>query len=271
MNRYLLAIFCFCTLALTSCVSSKQNDLAYFKNIDSCSTVLGKLPNEYAIKVIPDDELIISVFSTIPEATAAYNVPMVNPATRSSVSPSSQPTLQTYVVDQKGNIMFPVLGKLHVQGMSTEEISDMIRTKVSADVQDPYVKVKLSNFRVNVLGEVKKPGAMEVTKERYTVLDAIAEANDLTEFGRRDNVLLIRDENGVRTYHRLNLNDASLLTSPYYYLQQNDVVYVEPNKIRQDNSKYNQNNAFKLSVVSTIVSAASIIASLVIALTVKNN
>jgi polysaccharide export outer membrane protein len=258
-------------LALTSCVTSKQNDPAYFQNIDSCNNVLGKLPNEYAIKVIPDDELIISVFSVLPEATAAYNVPLINPASRSTISVNSQPSVQTYVVDKKGYIMFPVLGKLHVQGLSTEEISDMIRTKVAADVQDPYVKVTLSNFRVNVLGEVKRPGAIEVTKERYTVLDALADANDLTEFGRRDNVLLVRDENGVRTYHRLNLNSAAVLTSPYYYLQQNDVVYVEPNKIRQDNSKYNQNSAFKLSVVSTIVSAASIIASLVIALTVKNN
>ena len=114
---------------------------------------------------------------------------------------------------------------------------------------------------------MNKPGAIAVTKERYTILDAIADAQDLTNYGKRENILLIREEDGVATYHRLNLTDASLLTSPYFYLRQNDVIYVEPNKIITDNSKYNQYSGYKLSVISTVVGAVSVIASLVIALT----
>ena len=119
------------------------------------------------------------------------------------------------------------------------------------------------------MGEVKTPCAINVKRERYSILDALSDAGDLTEYGERDNVLLIREENGAKTYHRINLNDASILSSPYFYLKQNDVVYVEPNSIREDNSKYNQNNSYKVSVVSAIVSACSVVASLVIALTIK--
>ena len=125
------------------------------------------------------------------------------------------------------------------------------------------------NFTVNVMGEVRAPQRMVVGKERFTVLDALAAAGDLTEYGKRDNVLVIRTENGKSTYHRINLTDGSIYASPFFYLQQNDVVYVEPNKIKVDNSKYNQFAAFKLSQASTIVSVASVIASLVIALCVK--
>ena len=177
--------------------------------------------------------------------------------------------LQTYLVDKQGYINFPVLGKLKVVGKSTDEIKAMLEEQIGKDVENPYVRVQLANFKVNVLGEVNRPGSLSVTTERFSVLDALANAGDLTEYGNRANVLVIREEGGVRQYHRMNLNDAAILSSPYFYLQQNDVVYVEPNKIRQDNSKYNQNNAYKLSVISTIVSACSVVASLIIALAIK--
>ena len=119
------------------------------------------------------------------------------------------------------------------------------------------------------MGEVKNPHRIYVNSERFTLLDALSAAGDLTEYGERGNVLVIREENGQQIYHRLDLADSNIFSSPYFYLQQNDVVYVEPNQIRIDNSKYNQNNAFKLSVISTIVSTASVVASLVIALAVK--
>ena len=156
---------------------------------------------------------------------------------------------------------------MHVSGLTTRQLSDAITAEVEKSVRNPHVRVQLLNFRVNVLGEVKRPGAIAVTKERYTILDAIADAQDLTNYGKRDNILLIREEDGVATYHRIDLTDASLLTSPYFYLRQNDVIYVEPNKIITDNSKYNQYSGYKLSVISTVVGALSVVASLVIALT----
>lgn len=269
MKKISFAIFIvLLNMMVMSCSSSKDN-LAYFQNIDGKSLEQGLGSNVYGIKVVPDDELKIVITSKVPAATAPYNLPLANYASAIEVTSTSSPAIQTYVVDKNGNIMLPVIGELKVAGKSTDEITAEIKTIVEKDVNDPYVMVKLCGYRVNVLGEVKNPGAMNVTKERYSILDAIAEAGDLTEFGKRENVLLIREENGVKKYVRLNLNDVNVLESPYFYLQQNDIVYVEPNEIKVDNSKYNQNNAFKMSVVSTIVSALSVIASVVIALSVK--
>lgn len=250
-----------------SCSSAKQS-LTYFENADSVS-VAGIGSNKYGVKIVPDDELKIVVTSQVPEATAAYNLPLANYADRSKLENSSTQSLQTYVVDKKGFIVMPVLGKIHVEGKTTDEIAGYIQEQVAKDVTDPYVSVKLHTFKVNVLGEVQTPGTVEVKTERFSILDALAAANDMTEYGKRENVLLIREEDGVKKQIRLNLNDIKTLESPYFYLQQNDVVYVEPNKIKKDNSKYNQNNSYKMSVISTIVSACSVVASLIIALAVK--
>lgn len=263
--KFLLLLCLFAVVA--SCSTGKQN-MKYFSNIDS--TAINIASPEYAVKVIPDDELVITVNSLVPEATSAFNAPLANTgSSRTERQVSSQPTLQSYIVSPDGYITMPILGKVKVEGLTTRQISELISSEVSKTVKDPYVRVQLMNFRVNVLGEVNKPGAIAVTKERYSVLDALADAEDLTVYGKRESVLLIREEGDKITHVRLNLNDAALLTSPYFYLRQNDVIYVEPNKILRDNSKYSQYNGYKLSVISTIVSAASVIASLVIALTVK--
>ena len=142
----------------------------------------------------------------------------------------------------------------------------MVTSLVARDVKDPYVRVDLVNFGIDVLGEVRNPHRVVTGQQYFTLLDALAACGDLTEFGKRDRVYVIRTEDGQRTYHRLDLTDSSVFSSPYFFMRQNDVVYVEPNEIRIDNSKYNQNNAFKLSVISTIVSSVSVIASLIIAL-----
>ena len=266
--RYLAALAA--VLCLASCSSTKDNTLAYFRNIENSKN--GEMPavqGDYALRIQPDDELVITVSSSVPEATAIYNMPLSNPARRSSLTTTGQPAQQTYIVDANGDIAFPVLGRLHVADKTTAQLTSEITTEISKDVRDPYVRVELLSYGVAVMGEVKSPHRVGVTKQRYTLLDALADCGDLTEFARRDNVLVIRQENGKTTYHHLDLSDTAIFSSPYFYLQQNDVVYVTPNTIKVDNSKYNQNNAYKLSVTSTIVSAVSIIASLVIALTVK--
>lgn len=257
------------TFALASCSSGKSS-LTYFEDLKSIdSGVLNVTAN--SLKIMPDDELFITVNSLEPTATIHYNLPLVNPGQRESLggAMSATPQIQTYIVDRNGNIDFPVLGKLYVEGLTTMELTEELVKRISEDVNDPQVRVELLSFNVNVLGEVKAPGRYNTRQQRLSVLDALSLAGDLTEYGERSNVMLIREENGKISHHQLNLNDSGLLSSPYFYLQQNDVIYVEPNKIKKDNSKYNQNNAFKLSLTSTIVSAASVIASLVIALTVK--
>lgn len=254
-------------LAGNSSCSSSRSPLTYFKDVQT-ETVMTS-PAQYSPVIEPDDELYIMVTSWAPSATAAYNLPLTNPAQSETMGMSSTPRIQSYLVNPQGDIDMPQLGKIHVAGLTCEQLKDELYNKISADVEDPVIIVRLMNFKVNVAGEVQHPGPQKVGTERYSILDALTAAGDLTEYGERNNVLLIREENGQRTAHRINLNDPSVLTSPYFYLQQNDYVYVEPNKIRKDNSKYNQNNAFKVSVISTIVSACSVVASLVIALTVK--
>ena len=265
-SRILLALVVAATLL--SCNSSKDNTLVYFKDLASATS--GTLPvpeGEYRVRIQPDDELVISITSTVPEATAAYNLPMDNPATRANLRQTTQPRSQTYIVDEQGYIVLPILGRMLVMNKTLGEISDEIKAQVEKNVKDPYVRVDLVNFAVDVMGEVRAPQRVYTGRQHFTVLDALAQCGDLTEFGKRDRVYVIRTENGKRTYQRLDLNSSEVFNSPYFYLIQNDVVYVEPNQIRIDNSKYNQNNAFKLSVISTIVSSVSVIASLIIALT----
>lgn len=263
-----LLIMMIAAASLLSCTSHKDNTLAYFKDLELNTN--GNLPNpqgNYPIRIQPDDELVITITSSVPEATAAYNLPMDNPAIRGNLRQATQPRTQTYVVDDAGYIMMPVLGRVLVNGKTTAEISNEILAMVSQNVKDPHVRVDIVNFSVDVMGEVKAPQRVYSGHQHFTVLDALVQCGDLTEFGKRDRVYVIRTENNQRAYHRLDLTSSDVFNSPYFYLKQNDVIYVEPNEIRIDNSKYNQNNAFKLSVVSTIVSGVSVIASLIIALT----
>lgn len=250
---------------MSSCNSSKTT-LTYFDNRNEN----GAIPTQdIEITIIPNDELLITVTSAVPEATAVYNLPLSNPAQLATIEAYSQATQQTYIVSSTGDINFPVLGKINVEGMTTQKLTDYLTEKISADVESPYVRVELLNFKVKVMGEVMRPGAYTIRNQRYSVLDALADAGDLTPYGERSRIVLIRDEKGQRSYHNLNLNDVNIISSPYFYVRQNDIIYVEPNEVRKDNAEYNQNNAFKLSVISTIVSACSIVASLIIALVVK--
>lgn len=269
MNFKNLIIVAIAALALTGCKTATENTLSYFRNLGDSPTGVMPQGTGYEIKIVPEDELLIMVSSAVPEATAMFNQPQANYATRGVMSTQTTPRLQSYIVNKDGDITMPVIGKLNVVGKTTREIEQMIFSRVSQTVKDPFVRVELLGYYVNVMGEVKNPHRIHVDSERFTLLDALSAAGDLTEFGERGNVLVIREENGKQTYHRMNLADSNIFSSPYFYLQQNDVVYVEPNQIRIDNSKYNQNNAFKLSVISTIMGAVSIVASLIIAFAVK--
>lgn len=259
-----------CCMALISCTGAKQT-LPYFENLKDVNS--GKLGHsDFNIRIVPDDELLITVNSENPEATYQYNLPLTNPGgttiSENIKNVSTQQQIQTYIVNKQGDITFPILGKIHVEGMTMDDLAEYLTKRISQDVNNPIVRVSMANFKVNVLGEVKEPQTILVKSERFSVLDALAGAGDMTEYGLRDNVIVIRElPGGEKEFRRLNLQDASVVTDPYFYLQQNDVVYVEPNSIRKSNSKYNQNNSFKLSVISTIVSAISVIASLTIALT----
>lgn len=269
MNFKNLIIIVAIVLTLTSCKTVTQNNLSYFRNLGDSPTGVMPQGSGYEIRIVPEDELSIVVTSSAPEATVMFNQPQANYARRGEYNAQATPRIQTYIVDKQGDIVMPVIGRLNVAGKTAREIEQIITSKVSETVKDPFVRVELMGFFINVMGEVKNPHRMHVDSQRFTLLDALSAAGDLTDYGERNKVLVIREENGKQVYHRMDLSDTNIFSSPYFYLQQNDVVYVEPNQIRIDNSKYNQNNAYKLTVISTIVSAASVIASLVIALSVK--
>lgn len=254
-------------LLMTSC-STPKPALTVFKDIQAQSdgTLKTLAP---AITIKPHDELLITVTSLVPSATAPYNLPLRNPATQDALLLTQQPEMQTYVVNSEGDINFPVLGKLHVEGMTLQRLTDNLTERISAEVKDPVVRVELVNFKVNVMGEVKTPGKYDVAGERFSILDALAAAGHMTEFGDRTNVMVVREEDGEIVYHKIDLTKSDVVSSPYYYMQQNDVVMVSPTPTRESNARYDTNNAYRIQVVSTIVSAASVIASLVIALTVK--
>lgn len=257
-------------IALSSCTTKK---LAYFTdiaNVPSGSVAAG----HPGLKIKSGDELFITVTSEVPEATVAYNLPLSNPGSMTGKMEigsdvaimTSQVKQQTYIVDKQGDINFPVLGKLHVAGMTTSQLTNDLTAKISKNVDDPYVRVELINFRVKVLGDVTKPDSYDVKGENITVLDALAMAGDMTPYGRRDNVMVIRQDGDKTNYERLDLSDSKSLTSPYFYLQQNDVVYVEPSKGRLSQAE-SQNNAYKINVISAIVSGVSVLTSLIIAIT----
>lgn len=256
-------------LLLTASCATPKTDLPYFTDIATVAE--GQFPvDDYRPTIKPDDELLIDVSSNDPLASAMFNLPLYTSADKSLGAAS--PTLrnfQTYRVDSKGDINMPMLGKIHVGGMTTEQLTTYLTTRIGEEVADPVVTVKLLGFAVSVAGEVTHPGRIEATGNRFSVLDALTAAGDLTPYGVRNNVLLVREENGERKFVHLDLSKSETLKSPYFYLRQNDYIYVSPNEVRQANAAYDQQKAYNLQVVSTIVSASSVIASLIIALTVK--
>lgn len=256
----LLAFIAITVLLLSSCGSTKK--IAYLQNSDVINYEESSFL--YDAHIMPKDVLTITVNTNDPEAATPFNlsVPTVynHQTSRSTVS---QPALQTYLVDNNGYINYPVIGMLKVGGLTKSECEQMIHDKIKSylnESENPIVTVRMSNYSVSVLGEVNRPGSFLVSREKITILEALAQAGDLTIYGVRDRVKLIReDATGKKEIHTMDLTDASIVMSPYYYLQQNDVVYVEPNRVKAQNSKVSQLTSQALSATSILISIASLL------------
>ena len=215
--------------ALCSCTSTRKS--VYFTGIeDSDLTITAK---EYEPIIKPNDILSIMVSSLNAEASEVFNKPVVR---ESGYVSNTATTTQAngYLVTQEGFIQFPILGNIQVVGLTKKQIKDQL-TKQLVDKKllvDPVVDVRYLNFRVAVMGEVGRPSVVTVPSEKISLLEALALAGDLTIYARRDNVMVIREENGKRQIRRIDLTSSELLTSPYYYLKSNDIVYAEANKAR---------------------------------------
>ena len=214
---------------------------------------------------MPKDLLTITVNTTDPEAAAPFNM-TVQTAQNLATSRStySQPILQQYLVSNEGTIDFPVLGQLNVGGLTKNEAESIIREKLKTYLKEtPIVTVRMSNYKIAVLGEVARPGMFTVSNEKVNIFEALAMAGDLTIWGMRDNIKLIReDANGKREIISLNLNNAEIVTCPYYYLQQNDIIYVNPNKTKAKNSDIGQSTSLWFSATSILVSIASLLVTI---------
>lgn len=263
MKKSLLVLTLFSIFVFHSCKS--YQDIAYLQNVTPDSII--KIAENIAAPITSNDALIITVSSSNPAAVAVYNPPVINPMPVGETRIQSTMQLQTYQVDAEGYIDFPGIGKLKVVGLSAKEVEKMICAEIEPFVSDPIVKVQIEGNKVTILGEVVEPGVFEIPNERLTVLEALSMAKDMTIYGRRDNILVVREtENGEATFFRLDLTKSDVFTSPAFYLKKNDVVYVEPNKYRKSNSSYNSSKQFNISVISTVISGVSVIATLILAI-----
>lgn len=253
--------------AVSSCKT--KHDLTYFEDlVNSQSGVLQT--NDYTYRLEPENNLVITVSSSVPSATGIFHLPHINPASPGSTSTNTSPQIQTYKIDHKGDIDFPVLGTIHVAGMTVHELKAYLEKRISEYVKDAIVTVSLSGYRITVIGEVGVPKTFASSADRFSILNALAECGDLTDYARRDNILVMRrlPDNNFE-YGRLDLHSSDITKSPFFWLKNNDIIIVEPNGIKQENSKYNSNNAYKLSVISTITGISASIISLIIAFAVK--
>ena len=261
-------------LLVTSCGSSKK--IAYFQDLKPGQESVIPI-NTSPLRLQPNDKITIIVATQDARLNALYNLPVAS--TRLSGSTTGDGSLSSggegggvaaYTIDSQGNINFPVLGKLHIAGMTREEVAEYIRRElISRDLaKNPIVTVDYLNLSVSVLGEVSHPGRFGISREDYTILDALSAAGDLTIYGKRDNILVLREENGMQKVYTIDISSGKDLTrSPVYYLQQNDVIYVEPNSTKARTSTPNGNSLLTPSFWISMASFGMTIAMFVITLT----
>lgn len=261
--RHILFIAVAGTL-LSGCTSYKK--VPYMQDPETVNNYGKEIPL-YDAKIMPKDLLSITVSTSDPQAAAPFNLTIQTNTTASQgiQYTTSQAAIQQYLVNNQGEIDFPVLGKIKIGGLTKNEAESMIREKLQPYLKEtPIVTVRMANYKISVLGEVKSPGTFTVSNEKVNVLEALAMAGDMTIYGVRDNVKLIReDAQGKREIVMLDLTKSDLVLSPYFYLQQNDILYVTPNKTVAKNSGIGNATTIAISATSILVSIASLIATLV--------
>ncbi|MBQ4214821.1 MAG: polysaccharide biosynthesis/export family protein [Bacteroidales bacterium] len=253
---------CIILFVVSACSSSKK--ILYFQ--DTQNAAITKNINHSPIRLQPEDKVSILVNSKDAQLTNLFNLAYVTTRlgqTNASLNTNTTQGVSGYTIDSAGNIDFPVLGTLHIGGMTRMEVASFVKNKLISEnlVKDPIVTVEYMNLQISILGEVSKPGRYNIVQDKITILEALSMAGDMSIYGKRENVRVIRNENGVQKTYTINLCSATeVFDSPVYYLQQNDVVYVEPNSMRTRQSTVNGNNIrsanFWTSMVSVFVTVA---------------
>ena len=236
-------------MLLFSCASKK--DMIYYQDIDALGAQ--EKSNSYEIKIQPDDLLQISVYAEDPEIAKAFSL------NTSSETGSTGGSGSVYLVDAYGFIDFPTLGKIKVSGFNRTEVLHLLDTKLSQYIKKPIVSLRITNFKVSVQGEVNAPGTYPIASERITLIEALTLAGDLSVYGKRDNILIIREIDGVKSFNRVDITKADFMNSPFYYLAQNDVLYVEPNQNKINVSAVNPSTGLIFSVISILITLTTLI------------
>ncbi len=242
-------LFCFTfLLLLTSCVSKKK--IIYLQHdgsLQSTDTI------KYESKLQPDDVLLITVTSDQPELASRYNLMYINMKSIEMRSSPNNDALISYLIDQNGEINFPGLGRIKLAGLTTIEAEDKIESMLTDYLANPGVVIRLLNYKISVMGEVNKPGYQTIPGQRITLLEALSGAGDMTIYGQRNNVTVVRDDNGVVTVNEVDLTSSDFINSPFYYLGHNDLVYVKPNKTKINSSAVGPNITVGISAISLLI------------------
>jgi polysaccharide export outer membrane protein len=263
--KYLYKNLAFVLISLfvfSSCMSTKN--ITYFQNKDDINLVASK--QLYDAKIMPKDILQIQVFSMTPGASESFNLLKNISASTSTTTTTNQNSVYNYLVSNDGTIVMPIIGTVKVGGLSKNEAESLIKSKIlpyMSESENVVVHVRMMNYKYAVLGGVRKPGLYTTQNEKVSILEAIAQAGDLTTFAYRDRIFLIREySDGQKEYHQLNINDANIISSPYYYLQQNDVIYVESRKTEARNAFISSNTSIWITLASSLMSIATFIIAL---------
>ncbi|WP_396590085.1 polysaccharide biosynthesis/export family protein [Allomuricauda sp. R78024] len=237
------------SLIIFSCGSKK--DVVYFQDASNFETLVDNNTFEPKFKI--DDVVSIHVSTLNPEASLPFNL------YRGSSEGGIRPEQVDYIVDNNGEIDFPVIGKIKIEGLSPEGVRVLLRNNLSDYLTDPIINIRLRNFTITVLGEVRRPGTYQVNGEQITILEALGLAGDMTIKGLRNNILVMRDFDGTKVHHRIDLTTKDAMKSPAYYLTQNDVVYVEPNKSAVTASNLDNRASIAISIVSILITSAVVL------------
>lgn len=244
-------IFAFVSFFLVSCASKKN--VIYLQNIDQINN---NSSLSYEPKLQKDDLLSIIVAADQPELTVPFNLPQIQGNYQIN---QNQDGIKTYLIDVEGNIVFPVIGKVKLAGLTRSQAVSMLEEKIKEYITNPSVNLRILNYKFSVLGEVNRPGTFKIDSERITLLEALSQSGDLTIYGNRSNILVIREIDGKKEYNRVDITKADFINSPFYYMVQNDVVVVEPNKTRVNSSVVGPNLNVTISAISLLTTILLII------------
>ena len=254
----LIKVISFLSLLILCFSCASKQDVIYYQNIDSLNTQQNS--SSYEIKIQPDDLLMIIVSAEDPEIALPFNLTTVATQNNANLlAATSQSVIQSYLVDKNGNIEFPVLGKLQIGGLTRTEALQLLKDKIAVYIKNPIINMRIMNFKISMQGEVNIPGTYSVTSERVTLIEALSMAKDMTIYGKRDNILVIREVNGVKSYNRVDITKADFINSPFYYLAQNDVVYIEPNRTKVNASAVGPNTSVIISAISLLITISVLI------------